>query len=172
VSVEIEVGGGIRDARTVETLLGAGVNCAVIGTRALEDPAFLASMVRAHGDRIIVGADARNGFLATRGWTNDTTMEALPFLRQLRDATGVGTVIFTDIARDGMFSSPNLDALCGVLDIVGLEVIASGGVGAVADVRALRALNRPNLRGVIVGKALYDGRVSLEEAILAAAAPA
>ena len=172
VSVEVEVGGGIRDAHAVDALLGAGINYAVIGTRALEDPAFLAKMVRAHGPRIIVGADARNGFLSTRGWTADTAVEALPFLAELRATTGVQTVVFTDIARDGMFTSPNFDALGGVLDIDGLDVIASGGVGSVEDVRALRALNRPNLLGVIVGKALYDGRVSLEAAIKAAAAAA
>jgi len=172
VSVEVEVGGGIRDARAVDALLGAGINYAVIGTRALEDPAFLAGMVKAHGPQIIVGADARNGFLSTRGWTADTAVEALPFLAGLRATTGVQTVVFTDIARDGMFTSPNLDALRGVLDVGGFNVIASGGVGSLEDVRALRGLNRPNLLGVIVGKALYDGRVSLEEAVKAASAAA
>lgn len=167
-TAEVEVGGGIRDAATVASLLSAGINYAVIGTRALEDPAFLAEMVAAHGRRIIVGADARDGFLSTRGWTTATKLETVPFLTRLRDETGVATVIFTDIARDGMFSSPNHDALRAVLDIPGLDVIASGGVGTVADVSALRALNRPNLAGVIVGKALYDGRVDLDEAIRAA----
>jgi phosphoribosylformimino-5-aminoimidazole carboxamide ribotide isomerase len=168
VSCEIEVGGGIRSAETVATLLDAGINYAVIGTRALEDPAFLATMTAAHSGAIIVGADARDGFLSTRGWTTATELETVPFLTRLRDETGVQTVIFTDIARDGMFTSPNHTALCEVLDIKGLNVIASGGVGTAGDVAALRDLNRSNLVGVIVGKALYDGRVELQDALRAA----
>ena len=171
VACEIEVGGGIRSAETVSTLLDAGINYAVIGTRALEDPAFLATMVSAHGGSIIVGADARDGYLSTRGWTTATELETVPFLTRLRDETRVHTVIFTDIARDGMFTAPNHTALCEVLDIQGLNVIASGGVGSAADVAALRDLNRSNLLGVIVGKALYDGRVELQDALAAAAQP-
>lgn len=165
----VEVGGGIRDLSTVDALLNAGINHVVIGTRALEDPAFLAELVSAHGAKIIVGADARDGFLSTRGWTTATQLETVPFLTRLREETGVATVIFTDIARDGMFTSPNHEALEAVLGIPGLDVIASGGVGAVADIAALRGLNRSNLAGVIVGKALYDGRVDLHEAVRAVA---
>jgi phosphoribosylformimino-5-aminoimidazole carboxamide ribotide isomerase len=171
-SAKIEVGGGVRDRATVQALVDAGIDHTVIGTRALEDPKFLAEMVREFGDRIIVGADARSGYLATRGWTSDTLLETVPFLTRLVAETGVQTVIFTDIARDGMFTSPNLDALGEVLAIPGLKVIASGGVGGVEDVRALRSLNNENLLGVIVGKALYDGRVSLAEAIRVASGPA
>lgn len=166
-SARVEVGGGIRDERTLEVLFDAGVDFAVIGTKALEDPAFLAGAVRRFGERIIVGADARNGYLSTRGWTTTTEVCAIPFLRNLRETTGIRTVIYTDIARDGMFSSPNFEALDEVLAIPGIEVIASGGVGSVSDIRSLRALNKQNLTGVIVGKALYDGRVSLSEAIAA-----
>lgn len=171
VKADIEVGGGIRDRSSVETLLGIGVNYVVIGTKALEDPVFLEEMVRDYGERIIVGADARNGMLSTRGWTETTAVAAIPYLRELRDRTGVSTVIFTDIARDGMFTSPNYAILEQALMIEELEIIASGGVGSVDDVRALRALNKPNLLGVIVGKALYDGRVVLREAIHAASQP-
>lgn len=168
---EVEVGGGIRTREAAEALLEAGANYIVIGTKALESPEFLAELVGAHGNRVIVGADARGGKLSTRGWTADSDLDVVPFLRGLRESSNVGTVIFTDIARDGMFNSPNLPALEEVLAIDGLDVIASGGVGTVADVLALRRLNRPNLRGVIVGKALYDGRVDLSSAIAALARP-
>ncbi|MBX7245556.1 MAG: 1-(5-phosphoribosyl)-5-[(5-phosphoribosylamino)methylideneamino]imidazole-4-carboxamide isomerase [Candidatus Sumerlaeaceae bacterium] len=161
VTVEIEVGGGIRTREAAETLLNAGINYVVVGTKALEDERFLKTLVEAHGAKVIVGADARNGFLSTRGWTADTKIEVIPFLTHLKTNVGVASVIFTDIARDGMFTSPNYDALESVLAIPGLEVIASGGVGSEDDVRGLLALNKPNLRGVIVGKALYDGRVDL-----------
>jgi phosphoribosylformimino-5-aminoimidazole carboxamide ribotide isomerase len=162
---EIEVGGGIRDRTTIETLLESGVNYVVIGTKALEDSQFLADSMRDFGPHVILGADARNGFLSTRGWTHDTQIEAVPHIRKLSEEFGVHTVIFTDIARDGMFTSPNFAALSEVCSISGIQVIASGGVGTVEDIRALLALNKPNLTGVIVGKALYDGRVSLREAV-------
>lgn len=166
--VEVEVGGGVRTPAAVDALLEAGADYVVIGTKALEDQDFLAEMIQLHGRRIIVGADAREGLISTRGWTMDTQVWAVPFLRRLRRELGISTVIFTDIARDGMFTSPNVEALSEVLTIQGLQVIASGGVGSLDDVRALRALNSPDLAGVIVGKALYDGRISLAEAIAVA----
>lgn len=166
---KIEVGGGVREPEHVEALLGLGIDYVVIGTKALEDPSFLGAMVEKHGEKIIVGADARNGYLSTRGWTADTEIAVVPYLKKLHTELGVKTVIFTDIARDGMFTSPNLAALEEVLSIETLQVIASGGVGTVEDVRALRGLNKANLAGVIVGKALYDGRVSLRQALEAAA---
>jgi len=163
--VEIEVGGGIREAATVERLFEAGINYAVIGTQALEAPEFLAQMIQQHGDRIIVGADARDGKLSTRGWTVDSDVVATDFLAGLRQNLGLASVIFTDIARDGMFTSPNKDAYLELLKIDGLKVIASGGVGSEDDVLELARLNNPNLLGVIVGKAIYDGRLRLAETI-------
>ncbi|MGI8908065.1 MAG: 1-(5-phosphoribosyl)-5-[(5-phosphoribosylamino)methylideneamino]imidazole-4-carboxamide isomerase [Candidatus Sumerlaeaceae bacterium] len=165
VESEIEVGGGVRDLEAIETLLTSGVNFVVIGTKALEDLEFLSRMVRNFTAQIIVGADARDGFLSTRGWTKDTQIEAVPYLRKLHEEIGLNTVIFTDIARDGMFNAPNIEALEDVLSISSdLKVIASGGVGTIDHILALQRLNRPNLLGVIVGKALYDGRVSLRDA--------
>lgn len=163
--VEVEVGGGVRNAAAVNALLEAGASYVVIGTKALEDQDFLGEMVQLHGEKVIVGADAREGLLSTRGWTMDTQVFAAPFLRRLRREIGISSVIFTDIARDGMFTSPNLEALGEVLSIQGLQVIASGGVGSLDDIRALRALNSPDLTGVIVGKALYDGRITLADAM-------
>jgi phosphoribosylformimino-5-aminoimidazole carboxamide ribotide isomerase len=165
--VEIEVGGGIREAATVEALFGAGINYAVIGTKALEDLDFLKVMIDKYGSRIIVGADAREGKLSTRGWTVDSDVEAVPYLQKLRVELGLDTVIFTDIARDGMFTAPNMEAYLELLKIDGLKVIASGGVGALEHITDLANLNNPNLLGVIVGKALYDGRLSLSDAVAA-----
>lgn len=166
-SCKIEVGGGIRDNSALEALFEAGVDYVIIGTKALEDPVFLAEAIRKHGSRIIVGADARNGLLSTRGWTSDSNIPVVPYLRKIREEMGLDTVIFTDIARDGMFTSPNYDALEQVLDIDGLNIIASGGVGSLDDVKALRDMKRPNLTGVIVGKAIYDGRLDLQVAVAA-----
>jgi phosphoribosylformimino-5-aminoimidazole carboxamide ribotide isomerase len=167
-NAQIEVGGGIREASTVESLFEAGINFAVIGTKALEDPLFLQNMIAEHGEKIIVGADARDGNLSTRGWTSDTTVKAVPYLRKLREDMGLSTVIFTDIARDGMFTSPDLPSYKELLTIDGLQVIASGGVGSAEDVATLRSLNNQCLLGVIVGKALYDGRLNLHDAVVAA----
>lgn len=164
-SVEIEVGGGIRDEATIEKLLSIGINYVILGTKALEDPEFLRDMIERHRDHVIVGTDARDGLLSTRGWTKTLEIRATDFIRNLVSTLFKLTVIYTDITRDGMFSSPNLVALTELLDIEGVDVIASGGVGALDDIAQLRALNKPNLRGVIVGKALYDGRVSLSAAI-------
>lgn len=163
--VEIEVGGGIREAETVEALFDAGINYAVIGTKALEDLDFLKGMIDEYGSRIIVGADARDGMLSTRGWTVDSDVEAVPYLQKLRRELGLATVIFTDIARDGMFTAPNTEAYLELLKIDGLKVIASGGVGTLEHITDLAKLNNPNLLGVIVGKALYDGRLSLSDAV-------
>ncbi|MCX7626516.1 MAG: 1-(5-phosphoribosyl)-5-[(5-phosphoribosylamino)methylideneamino]imidazole-4-carboxamide isomerase [Candidatus Sumerlaeaceae bacterium] len=164
-TVEIEVGGGIRDEETVLTLFDAGINYVILGTKALEEPEFLRRMVDRYGDRIIVGADARDGLLSTRGWTKTLEVRATDYLRSLLTSLPKLTVIYTDIARDGMFSSPNYAALIELLDLGNIDVIASGGVGALDDIAKLRALNKPNLHGVIVGKALYDGRVCLSTAV-------
>lgn len=164
-NIKIEVGGGIREAETVRALFDAGINYAVIGTKALEDRDFLARMIEQHGNKIIVGADAREGKLSTRGWTVDSNIEAAPYLAQLRRDLGLATVIFTDIARDGMFTAPNKDAYLELLKIEGLQVIASGGVGTREHVLELARLNNPNLLGVIVGKAIYDGRLSLAQTV-------
>lgn len=166
-NAEIEVGGGIREQSTIEALFDAGISYAVIGTKALEDLDFLKDMIGKYGSRIIVGADARDGKLATRGWTVDSDVDAVPYLSRLRTELGLDTVIFTDIARDGMFTSPNTEAYLELLQIDGLKVIASGGVGTLEHVTDLARLNNPDLLGVIVGKALYDGRLSLVETIAA-----
>ena len=169
VTITVEVGGGIRTEEDIKNYLDIGVDHVIIGTRALEDKRFLGEMVRKFGaSKIIIGADARNGYLSTRGWTSDSKILAIPFLQEVVAQTGVGTVIFTDIARDGMFNSPNFDALEKVCGIGNLQVIASGGVGSDKDIRSLIQLKQPNLIGAIVGKAIHDGRLSLHDALKAA----
>lgn len=164
-TIEIEVGGGIRDEDTIRYLLDLGINYVILGTRALEDARFLIEMVKRFGDRIILGADARDGYLSTRGWTQTLAIRARDYLLQVAQELPKLTVIYTDIARDGMFTSPNYEALEDLLTIDNIEVIASGGVGSLEDIQKLVALNNARLRGVIVGKALYDGRVQLAQAI-------
>ncbi len=164
-SIEIEVGGGVRDEQAMQTLFGLGIDYVVLGTKALEEPGFLRRMIEAYGPRVILGADARDGFLSTRGWTHTLQIRVVDFLRDLLRELPHLTVIYTDITRDGMFTSPNYDALKELLELQSADVIASGGVGSLEDIAKLRALNKQNLRGVIVGKALYDGRISLADAV-------
>lgn len=164
----VEVGGGLRDDASVEAVLAAGAARAIIGTRALEDAAALGHWVGCWGERIAVGIDARGGFVQTKGWVETSAVRATDLAKRVADL-GVRAIIYTDTATDGMLGGPNLDALAEVADAVpGVRVTASGGVSAPAHVAALKALGRPNLWGAIVGKALYDGAVTLPEMLAAA----
>lgn len=166
--LDVEVGGGLRDDDAVAAVLDAGAARAIIGTRALEDEAALARWVGRWGARIAVGIDARGGFVQTKGWVETSAVRATDLAKRVA-ALGVQTIIYTDTATDGMLGGPNLAALAEVADAVpGVRVTASGGVSAPAHVAALRALARPNLWGAIVGKALYDGAVTLPEMLAAA----
>ncbi|MGN0853397.1 MAG: 1-(5-phosphoribosyl)-5-[(5-phosphoribosylamino)methylideneamino]imidazole-4-carboxamide isomerase [Kiritimatiellia bacterium] len=159
----VEVGGGLRTPEAVAAVLAAGATRAIIGSAALEKPDFLAAMVAAHGDRIAVGIDARNGFVQTRGWVETTQVEATAFARTVA-AAGVGTIIYTDTATDGMLGGPNLEQMAAICDAApACRITASGGVSTPRDVARLKALGRPNLRAAIVGKALYDGRTTLKD---------
>lgn len=166
--LKVELGGGLRDLQTMGRWLERGVSRLVIGTMATQ-PGFVGAAVKAFGaDAIAVGIDAANGRVAVKGWVETTAIDAVEFAHSML-AEGAHTVIFTDIARDGMLSGPNLPALEGMLAVPGLQVIASGGVSNIEDIRALDALAKrhPNLIGVITGKALYDGRIDLPAAIAA-----
>ena len=157
----VEVGGGLRTPAAVDAVLEAGAARAIIGSAALEDPAFLKEIVSKWGDRIAVGIDARNGFVQTRGWVKTTEVKATDFAKEVA-ALGVKTIIYTDTATDGMLGGPNLVQMAAICDAApSCEITASGGVSSPEDVAHLRALARPNLRAAIVGKALYDGRTTL-----------
>ena len=164
VSITIEVGGGLRTRRDVEAVFALGVDCAILGTSALRDRPLVEELAKAFGERMAVGIDARDGKVAIEGWVQTSDIDALDFARRM-EQLGVGAVIFTDIATDGMMTGPNLAALARVADSVGMDVIASGGIRNMEDLLALRALTRPNLIGAITGRAIYEKTLDLTEAI-------
>ena len=164
----VEVGGGLRTPEAVAAVIEAGAARAIIGSAALENPAFLADCVEQYGDKIAVGIDARDGFVQTKGWVETTKVKATDLAAAVAKA-GVKTIIYTDTATDGMLGGPNLAQMAAICDAAPTcEITASGGVSSPYDVENLKALGRTNLRAAIVGKALYDGRTTLREMNLAA----
>lgn len=164
----VEVGGGLRTPEAVAAIVEAGAARAIIGSAALEDPAFLAACVELYGDKIAVGIDARDGFVQTKGWVETTKVKATDLAAAVAKA-GVKTIIYTDTATDGMLGGPNLAQMAAICDAAPTcQITASGGVSSPYDVENLKALGRANLRAAIVGKALYDGRTTLRDMNLAA----
>jgi phosphoribosylformimino-5-aminoimidazole carboxamide ribotide isomerase len=162
VSIPVEVGGGLRTMEHVEAVLETGARWAIVGTRAALDPAFLGDVCRRFEDRIIVGLDASDGRVAVDGWTRVLELEAVTLARDAA-AAGAGTIIYTDIARDGTQTGPNVRSTEALARAAKIPVIASGGVGSLEDIRQLAAI--PGIDGVIVGRALYTGAVSLRAAL-------
>ncbi len=162
LSIPVELGGGLRSDAHVRAMLDCGVDRVILGTRALEEPAALQSLVDTFGRRIVVGIDARDGLVQVKGWVETSKVGALDLAAQV-DAMGVDTIIYTDTSTDGMMRGHNLAATKAMCDAVSCNVVASGGVSSVQDVQALTALNHPRLSGAIVGKALYEGAVTLAE---------
>lgn len=165
--IPVEVGGGLRTEKDIADTLQTGAARAIIGTRACEHPAGLAGLAKRFGDRLAVGIDARNGMVQTKGWVETTAMKAVDLAARVVSA-GVRTIIYTDTATDGMLAGVNLAAVKEICRAAGCDIVASGGVSSVADILALRGLNMPNLKGAIVGKAIYDGRVALKDLVAAA----
>jgi len=163
VSIPVEFGGGIRDQATLAAVLRTPIRRAILGTKACEKD-FLRLAVHLYKDRIAVGIDARDGLVTVKGWQEFTALEAPAFARQV-EALGVRTIIFTDVAADGTLEGPRTASLEAVLRAVSCDVIASGGVGHLDDIRALMRYERDGLAGVIVGKALYTGDIVLGEAL-------
>jgi phosphoribosylformimino-5-aminoimidazole carboxamide ribotide isomerase len=162
VSIPVEVGGGLRTMEHVEAVLETGARWAIVGTRAALDPGFLGEVCGRFGDRIIVGLDASGGRVAVDGWTRVLEVEALALARDAAHA-GAGTIIYTDIARDGTQGGPNVRSTEAVVRAAGISVFASGGVGSLEDIRQLAAV--PGIDGVIVGRALYTGALDLRAAL-------
>ena len=160
----IEVGGGIRTEERIVRYLELGVNRVILGTVAVEDFAFTQRMAQTYGERIAVGVDAKDGFVATRGWTERSGEEGVDFCRRLKDA-GVETVIYTDISRDGTLAGTNLEVYRQLVRIPGLRVVASGGISFLPEITKLRQMG---VSAAILGKALYTGQLHLREAIAAA----
>lgn len=161
VDARIEIGGGIRSEADLTALREIGVDRFILGSIAISDPAFTERAIATHGDAIAVGLDARNGKVATQGWLEQTDADAVEVAQRFADA-GLKHVIFTDILRDGTFQGPNLDALRALIAAVEIDVIASGGVGSLADVEAIA---RTGAGGVIIGSALYHGKITLTDAL-------
>lgn len=159
----IQIGGGIRDAATIEHYLDAGVSHLIIGTKAVKEPGFVTEMCRAFPGHIIVGLDARDGFVATDGWAETSTLKATELARRFAD-DGVSSIVYTDIARDGMMQGVNVEATAALAREGGLPVIASGGVTSLDDLRALIAADEPRIVAVITGRAIYEGSLDLAEA--------
>lgn len=161
IDIPIELGGGIRDTEGVETLLDLGVSQVIIGTVAVQNPAWVKEMIEKHGDRIIVSIDALNGLLATNGWQEVSDVKAIDFIKKLK-SYGLRRIVYTDIEKDGMLIGPNFDIYEELAKEVDIEVIASGGVTTLEDIKRLKSMN---MYGAIVGKALYDGKLDLEEVL-------
>jgi phosphoribosylformimino-5-aminoimidazole carboxamide ribotide isomerase len=160
--LRVQFGGGLRDLEGVRRALDVGVNRAIIGTAAVKDPALVEAALGAFGpERVAVGIDAREGVVHTHGWQEASALTALELAQAWRQR-GAHWVIFTDVARDGMGSGVNLEATASLARTTGLNVIASGGVSGLEDVRRVR---QAGLSGVIIGRALYEGQVALEEAL-------
>ena len=163
-SFPLQLGGGIRDMATVEGWLGKGVTRVIIGTAAVRDPVFVKAAARAFPGRVAVGLDARDGKVAVEGWAETSELAALDIARRFEDA-GVAAIVYTDIARDGLLQGLNLDATIALAEVVSVPVIASGGLAALDDIKAMLAPRAAKLAGAIAGRALYDGRLDPAEAL-------
>ncbi|MCR9087534.1 MAG: 1-(5-phosphoribosyl)-5-[(5-phosphoribosylamino)methylideneamino]imidazole-4-carboxamide isomerase [Rhodobacteraceae bacterium] len=168
VDVPVQLGGGIRDMDTIEMWLDRGIRRVILGTVAVEDPDLVRAAARAFPGQIAVGLDARDGKVATRGWAEETELQVTDLARSFEDA-GIAAIIYTDINRDGAMKGPNIPATAALADVVGIPVIASGGVSSLDDLIALRDCGAP-LDGAISGRALYDGAIDLSAALRALAA--
>jgi phosphoribosylformimino-5-aminoimidazole carboxamide ribotide isomerase len=152
----IQVGGGIRDERTIAAYLDAGVTWCIIGTQAVKEPAFVARACRAFPDNIIVGLDAKDGLVAINGWAVVTAHRVEDLARRF-EGDGVAAIVYTDIGRDGMLTGPNVEATARLADAVAVPIIASGGITGLDDVRALAAVADRGIVGAITGRAIYEG---------------
>ena len=166
LNIPVQVGGGLRDRSRVSQLLGLGVRSAILGTIAVENPALVGELCNEFPGQIIVGIDARNGKVATKGWLETSEVDAVELAERM-SKLGAAAIIYTDIHRDGTMQGPNLDALRELAQKITIPVIASGGVSSVTDLLSLLSLESIGVTGAIVGRAIYTGDVVLKEAIRA-----
>jgi phosphoribosylformimino-5-aminoimidazole carboxamide ribotide isomerase len=164
-NVPIQVGGGIRDIKTIETYIGIGAQWVILGTMALRDMRFVREACDAYRGRIILGIDANDGKVAVQGWTEQTSESAIDIARRY-EGYGLAAIVYTDIKRDGMETGVNIEATRNLAQLVQIPVIASGGVSSMQDIERLREEEKYGITGVIIGKALYSGAISLKEAII------
>lgn len=167
VNIPVQLGGGIRSTEVIERVLNMGVDRVILGTSVAQNDEIARSALMMYGEKVIIGIDARDGFVAISGWQQRLDESAVSFARRMV-AMNAKRIIYTDISRDGMLGGVNIAAISEMVAAVPVPIIASGGVGSLEDIHALKAIRAVNLEGVIVGKALYAGKVSLSEAIAAA----
>ena len=164
IKIPLEVGGGIRDIATIESLVSIGIDRIILGTAAIENPAFVREACERFPGRVIVGIDAKDGLVAIKGWAEVTRVKAVDLAIQMQDY-GVIAIIYTDIKRDGMLSGPNIEATQALAKALHIPVIASGGVHTMKDIENLLTVRYSGVSGVITGKAIYSGSLDLKEAI-------
>lgn len=162
VNMDIEVGGGIRDLERIDLLISIGINRVILGTVAIENPEIVKEACKKYPHRVLVGIDAKDGFVAVKGWVEVTHVSAKELALKMQDI-GVAGIIYTDISKDGMMTGPNIEATREIVETVHVPVIASGGVSSLDDIRRLKEIK--GLYGVITGKALYSGAIDLREAL-------
>jgi len=159
LSIPIEVGGGIRSEEAIQSYLDVGVNRVIIGSKAVEDEAFITEMAKKYGSSLAVSIDAKGDVVATRGWVDGSDKKVLPFAQFLL-SIGIKTIIYTDISRDGMLTGPNMNMLEQLQQLPYIRLIASGGMSSIEDLKKLQAMH---VYGAITGKALYEGKITMEE---------
>lgn len=168
IKIPFQVGGGLRSRQDVERVLEMGAERVIIGTRAVASPVFMEELLAAFGpDKIVLGLDARDGLVAIEGWVEKSSLKVLDFA-QTMCKLGVKTAIYTDVSRDGLLQGPNLDSIRAMAEQSGLQIIASGGVATVENIIKLREMEPCGVTGAIIGKALYDGKIDLKNALDAA----
>jgi phosphoribosylformimino-5-aminoimidazole carboxamide ribotide isomerase len=171
IAVPVEFGGGVRNIETIDKLLNMGVSRVVLGTKAVTDKKFLNKVIKEFKDRVIVSVDAKSGKVMIEGWKSGfKNTDAVSFALNLK-AAGFKEIIYTDTAKDGMLSGPNIQMLKKMLKDTGMKVIASGGISTLKDITVLRALEKKGVTGVIIGKAIYEGRFTLPQAIRTSTRP-
>jgi len=161
VGVPIQLGGGMRSIEKIRSAIDAGIEKVILGTLAIEQPSFVSKALDFFGEKIAVGIDAKGGYVAIKGWTQDSKLHAFDLAVNMKDL-GVKTLVYTDISKDGMLSGPDFDGTSQMVETTGLYVIASGGITSVDDIKKLKCLG---VSGVIIGKALYTGDISLRQAL-------
>ena len=161
VGLPVQVGGGVRNQATVEKLLNIGVQRVILGTIAIEQPSLVNELSQQFGEAIIVGIDARDGFVATRGWKQETGVTAVELARKMV-VLGAQRILYTDIKRDGTLTEPNYKAIAELRNAVAIPVIAAGGIASIAHLQKLRELG---VEGAVIGKAIYTGNIDLKEAL-------
>jgi len=164
VEIPIEVGGGIRTIDNIQNLIEAGVSYTILGTKSIEDKDFLKDILVTFRNNIIISLDCSNGKIAQRGWTSVTDLNATDFAKEI-EQLGVQCIVYTDIARDGMLTGPNLEGLKTMLNAVSIPIIASGGIGNLEHVKQLLEMKNNQIIGAITGKAIYEGTLDFKEAL-------